>query len=308
MTSLRERVSSALFFRNAEDALTAERVRNEQARADLAEARVAHADEVRRIDKEVALLNADLKRKRNTYAKVAQPMLEEFDEIAIAQHYYQEIANTVEGHTEMTGNMHQQELHQFGYMSKKLISVATNFESLRNAITSGKPFANQLNAALQDAESEDLELISLPLHSYAETGLPTPTHIRATAFDLARAIEETGKAPVQEPLRGWLDFMKFRSSFSPTAAELNQIRAKRSSAAFISHVEKNEYSAALSVARDASEHVHKENDSSAEFFELSFRNFYSCAMPTVAAEMFLTYAHASLNASRYACVEKSLAE
>lgn len=308
MTSLKDRLASIFFFTDPDDALTAERARNEEARAKATEMQMQHSQEERDFKAKVDRLDKRVRLQRERYATEAAPMLKEFDDIAISQHYYQEVGNSVSAQENFVDQMKQREVQQFGYMSKKLISVGLNFEALRQKMRSGEPFAQELQAALDDAESEDLTVMSAPLQHFAKSGVPKPTLVRAAAFDLARSIEETGKAPVQQPVRGWLDLLKFRTAFSPSTVDQNEVRARRTATQFTRFVEQNQYAAALSLAEEAAQWTRNEKDASLEYFYNAYQSFRQAAVPAITSEIFLAYASASLNASRFACVEHMLKE
>lgn len=308
MTSLRERLAAVLFFSDTDTALAAERARNEEARAKATEVRLRHSQEEREVAAKMLSLDHEIKAHREQYAKQAAPMLEEYDAIATAEHYYEEVANTIAAQQGLVEQISQHETQQFGYMSKKLISVGLNFEALRNQIRSGAPFQDELRAALDDAESDDLNVMSSPLQYYAAQGVPQHTVIRASAFDLARAIEETGKAPAQQPVRSWLDLLKFKNAFSPSTVDQNEVRARRKAMEFTRHIESNQLAEALAAAEEASAWVTREKDASRAYFEASFNSFRRIVVPAITADIFLAYASASLNASRYACVEQMLKE
>ncbi|KPA82544.1 putative mitochondrial hypothetical protein [Leptomonas pyrrhocoris] len=308
MATLKDRFAAAFFFSDPEDALAAEKARNEEARAKATETRLRHSQEERDFKDKVDQLDNKIKHQREHYARQAAPMLKEFDDIAISQHYYQEVGNNVSAQESFVDQMVQREVQQFGYMSKKLVSVGLNFEALRQKMRSGEPFAQELKSALDDAESEDLIVMSAPLQHFAERGVPKPTLVRAAAFDLARSIEETGKAPVQQPVRSWLDMLKFRTAFSPSTVDQNEVRARRAATQFTRYVEQNQYAAALSLAEEAAKWTRNEKDASFEYFDNSYQSFLQAAVPAITSEVFLAYASASLNASRYACVEHMLKE
>lgn len=304
MASLWQRVGSILFFSDWQDALAFERARNEEARAKVAAARLEHSAKEREFEEEMAKLDEEIRRKRDAYASAAKPLLAEFDDIAISQHYYQEVMNSVTGQVPMVDMLRERELGAFGYMSKKLISVSLNFEALQTKLRAGMPFVKELSSALDDAESADLDLMSAPLKAFAPNGVPKPEVVRSAAFNLARAIEETGRAPVQEPVRGWLDLLKFRTSFSPSAAEQQQTRARKEAALFMEHMEMGEYPSALEVADGVYQNVRAEKDATYEFFNTSYESFRKAVIPVIASDVFLAYAQSSLDASRYACVER----
>ncbi|KAG5468461.1 hypothetical protein LSCM1_02441 [Leishmania martiniquensis] len=308
MDALKKRIAAALFFSDPENALAAEMARNAEAQAKAAEVRLQHDQDEREFKNIVAELDNRVKAQRERYARQAAPMLKEFDDIAISQHYYQEVGNSVAAQETFADQILQREMQQFGYISKKLISVGLNFEALRQQMRSGQPFARELKAALDDAESEDLNVMSEPLRAFAHRGVPQSTLVRAAAFDLARSIEETGKAPAQQPVRGWLDLFKFRTAFSPSTVDQNEVRARRTAAQFTRHIEQNDYAIALALAEEADAWTRREHDASVKYFINSYKSFRHAALPTITAEMFLTYATASLNASRMACVEHMLKE
>ncbi|KAG5468876.1 hypothetical protein CUR178_01712 [Leishmania enriettii] len=308
MASLKERIAAVLFFSDPENSLTAETARNAEAMVKAAELRLQHNQDEREFKDTVAQLENRVKGQREDYARQAAPMLKEFDDIAISQHYYQEVGNSVTAQETFVDQMMQRELQQFGYISKKLISVGLNFEALRQQMRSGQPFARELKAALDDAESEDLNVMSQPLRAFADRGVPKPTHVRAAALDLARSIEETGKAPMEQPVRGWLDFFKFRTGFSPSTIDQNEVRARRTAAQFTRFIEQSEYARALALAEEVERWTRHERDASVEYFKHSYRSFRHAALPAITAEIFLLYAAASLNASRMACVQHMLSE
>lgn len=308
MSTLKDKLASVFFFSSADDALSAERARNAETRMKLSQARLKHSEAERNHNKEMRLFDKEIKRKRDAYAQEAKPMLAEFDDIAMAHHYYSEASNIVSSQEGMVEQMASKETAEFGYLSKKLISVALNFEALKVQLKHGKPFREELTATIEDAESEDLKLMSRPLLSFADTGVPKPAFIKAAAFDLARSIEDTGKAPTQEPVRGWLDLLKFRTSFSPSAAQKRQLESHKWANEFTNHIEMEEYLQALNVAHQIHGEINASNDSSAAFFEESYQNFVSSVTPSIASDIFIKYAQSSLDASRYACVERMLKE
>ncbi|EPY30837.1 hypothetical protein STCU_03866 [Strigomonas culicis] len=226
----------------------------------------------------------------------------------MAQHYYSEVSNIVSSQEGMVEQMASKETAEFGYTSKKLISIALNFETLKAQIKQGNPFRSELSATLEDAESEDMNLMSRPLLLFADKGIPGPSFVKAAAFDLARAIEDTGKAPAQEPVRGWLDLLKFRTSFSPSAAQIRQLESHKRAHQFTHHIEMEQFLEALNVAQDIHNEINASNDSKAAFFEESYNNFVACVAPSIASDMFIRYTHSSLDALRYACVERMLKE
>lgn len=308
MASFKDRLAAVFFFSDPEEALAAEKARNAEARARATEVRLQHSQEEREFKEKVEQLDGRIKTQRDAYARRAAPMLKEFDDIAISQHYYQEVGNSVTAQESFVDQMSQRETQQFGYMSKKLISVGLNFQALRLQMQSGQPFARELKAALDDAESDDLKVMSAPLQAFADRGVPKPTLVRAAAFDLARSIEETGKAPVQQPVRGWLDLLKFRTAFSPSTVDQNEVRARRTAAQFTRFIEQNEYASALALAEEVDKWTRNEHDASINYFNNSYKSFRHAALPAITAEIFLAYAAASLDASRFACVEHMLTE
>ncbi|CAJ1023744.1 hypothetical protein Q4I30_003407 [Leishmania utingensis] len=308
MTSLKDRIAAVLFFGNPEEALTAEKVRNAEAMTKATEVRLEHNQDEKEFKEKVLQLDKRIKAQRERYARQAAPLLKEFDDIAISQHYYQEVGNSVTAQEAFVGQMAQRETQQFGYVSKKLISVSLNLEALRQQMLSGQPFMRELKAALDDAESEDLNVISEPLRAFADRGIPKPTLVRAAAFDLARSIEETGKSPVPQPVLGWLDLFKFRSAFSPSTVGQNEVRARRTAALFTRYVEQNQYASALALAEEVDTWTRNERDSSVEYFNNSYKSFRQATLPTITAEIFFAYTTAFLNASRIACVEQMLQE
>ncbi|CBZ30525.1 conserved hypothetical protein [Leishmania mexicana MHOM/GT/2001/U1103] len=308
MTSWKDRIAAVLFFSDPEEALTAEKMRNAEAMAKATEARLQHNLDEREVQEKMLQLENRIKSQRERYARQAAPMLKEFDDIAISQHYYQEVGNSVSAQETFVDQMAQRETQQFGYISKKLISVSLNFEALRQQMRSGQPFARELKATLDDAESEDLNVMSEPLRAFADRGVPKPTLVRAAAFDLARSIEETGKAPMQQPVLGWLDLLKFRTAFSPSTVDQNEVRARRAAAQFTRFIEQKQYASALALAEEVDTWTRNEHDASVEYFNNSYRSFRQATLPVITAEIFLAYAAASLNASRAACVEHMLKE
>lgn len=308
MTSWKDQIAAVLFFRDPEEALTAQKMRNAEAMAKATEVRLQYHQDEREVKEKMLQLENRVKAQRERYARQAAPMLKEFDDIAISQHYYQEVGNSVSAQETFVDHMAQRETQQFGYISKKLISVSLNFEALRQQIRSGQPFARELKAALDDAESEDLNVMSEPLRAFADRGVPEPTLVRAAAFDLARSIEETGKAPLQQPVLGWLDLLKFRTAFSPSTVDQNEVRARRAAAQFTRYIEQKQYASALALAEEVDTWTRNEHDAAVEYFNNSYRSFRQATLPVITSEIFLAYAAASLNASRVACVEHMLKE
>ncbi|RNF09402.1 hypothetical protein TraAM80_02200 [Trypanosoma rangeli] len=297
----------SLFF-TPDVAFSRERVRNEIARGNLSTARLqckneeeAHAAEVKRLDDE-------LREKRESFAAAAKPLLEEFDDVSLAQHYYQEVSNIVTSHLHVVTQLAEREFSEFGYISKKLISVGLNLEALKCRMASGAPFQEELNTALKDTESSDLSIVATPLHQVQ--CIPPAARVRATAFELARAIEEAGKGTrLQEPVRGWLDLLKFGTSFSPTMLEARQVEARRAAKQFLGYIEGGEHHKALSLAEDVYARANREvGAANAALLEQAFEAFRNTVLPMIASDVFLRYARASLDASRFACVEKMLKE
>lgn len=306
--SIVTRLARAFFFSNPDDALAAELARNEEARTRVATTKFDYKKEQLEYQEKMDALDESVRLQREAYAKQAKPLLAEFDDIDLSQHYYQELQGSVTAQYSMMGQLSQRETHQYGYMSKQLISVGLKFEALAKQIRSGKPFAAELNAMLDDADSNDLDLMAAPLQSFAGHGIPARAVVRASAFEVARAMEETGKAPAQAATRGWIDLLKFRNAISPSTAESNQARARVNAATFLRHIEADEFPQALKVADEVLHTVQSEKDAQADAFTGVYNGFRQSAIPAVAADVFLAYTKASLDASRYACVESVLKE
>lgn len=292
-----------------EEVFSRERVRNEIAREKLSRERLHRKREEADYDAEKGRLDDGVRAKREGFAAAARPLLDEFDNTSMAQHYYQEVSNTVASHLRIVSQLADRELSEFGYVSKKLISIGLNCEALKHRMAGGAPFARELSTVLKDSESDDLSLIAAPLHRVGV--VPSAAAVRATAFDLARAIEEEaggGNLP-REPVGGWLDRLKFRTLFSPTMLEMRRVRARRAAESFRSHVECGEYRKALELVEDIYADANREGGvANAELFESAYAAFRETVLPTIASDIFLRYSRASLNASRYACVEKLLKE
>ncbi|CAD2214781.1 hypothetical protein, conserved [Angomonas deanei] len=306
MSTIKERLSSVFFFSSTEDALSAEKARNEEARLDIVKARVEHSDFEQATKKQIHALDSEVKKKRDGFAEKAKPLLKEFDEVGQSQHFYQQVASTIAGQEQLSDQLSKKELMEYGYMSKKLISVALNYERLREQIQAGRPFEKELAATLEDAESDNLNLIAEPLQAYKSAGIPSTTAVKASAFNLARAMEDSGKTPVQPPVNGWLDFLKFRVSFSPSAAERQLLESRKAAASFTQRVEMEDYIGALELVDSFIKKTNPFSKPSGDFFESSFRQFKASTTPVVASRMLLDYTNASLSASRLACVEDTL--
>ncbi|KAF8277009.1 hypothetical protein TcBrA4_0125630 [Trypanosoma cruzi] len=297
----------SLFF-TPEEVFSREHVRNEIAREKLSRAKLQRKSEEEAHMAEMERLDNELRGKRELFADAAKPLLEEFDDVSLAQHYYQEISNIVTSHLHIVSQLADREFSEFGYVSKKLISVSLNLAALKCCMMGGVPFERELNTLLKDADSSDLSIVATPLCHVQS--IPPAANVRATAFDLARAIEEVGKdGPTREPVRGWLDLFKFRTSFSPTMLETRQIEARRAAKQFLSHIERGEHDKALFLAEDAYVKVgHEVSAANAVLLESAFGAFRDTVLPVIASDVFLRYARASLDASRFACVEKMLKE
>ncbi|CCW67159.1 unnamed protein product [Phytomonas sp. Hart1] len=289
------------------DAVLSDRVlRNEEARLRLATARVEHQERERAHEAKLAALDHDLHAHQERYAEQARPLLQEFDDVAVAAHYYEEVKHFLISQRAMVGKLAADELGHFAYLSKKLLSVSLNFEALRRRLRSGEPFRTELQALLDDAENDELRLIAAPLFSFAAKGAPQGEAVRAAAWGLARAIEETGRAPAQEPVRGWLNFLKFRTTFSPTTVQMNQILARGRAQVFMRHMNTADYPNALKAAEEVFESLDKENEATYDTFLATYRSFRRVIFPHIAANIFDMYAQSSLNDSRFASVESVL--
>ncbi|RNF26545.1 uncharacterized protein Tco025E_01148 [Trypanosoma conorhini] len=297
----------SLFFA-PEEAFSRERVRNELARESLSRAKLQRRSEEEAHAAEMERLDDGVRGKRESFAAAAKPLLEEFDDVSLAQHYYQEVSNIVASHLHVVTQLAERDFSEFGYVSKKLISVGLNLEALKSRMTSGAPFREELNTALKDAESSDLSIVAAPLRHVQS--VPSAASVRATAFELARAMEEAGKdGPLQEPVRGWLDLFKFGTSISPTMLEARQVEARRAAKQFLGHVERGEHHKALGLAEEVCLKASRgAGAADAALLEQAFEAFRDTVLPTIASDIFLRYARASLDASRFACVEKMLKE
>ncbi|CCW59867.1 unnamed protein product [Phytomonas sp. EM1] len=306
MSHLGRRFMSVLFSTDPNATLSSEIVRNEEARLKLASARIEHHEREMEHESKLKALDDQIKEKREQYAKQANPLLEEFNGVAVAEHYYDEIKNFFLSQHSMAERLAKEELGNFAYISKKLISVSLNFEAFRQKLRSGRPFRKELQAVLDDAESQDLNFISTPLFAFAEDGVPRSEIVRAAAFNLAHAIEEMGKTPMQDPVRGWLDFLKFRTTFSPTTLQMNETLARGKAQVFMRHINLAEYPKALNVADEVFHNMSKEKDATYDSFLATYRSFRKAIFPHIAADIFNMYAQSSLNDSRFACVESML--
>ncbi|ORC93820.1 uncharacterized protein TM35_000016970 [Trypanosoma theileri] len=295
-------------FLTPEEALSRERVRNEIAREKLSGARLQRAGEEEHYEAEVKHLNDELQAKRDSFAAVARPLLTEYDDVFLAQHYYQEVSNILEGHVRVMSQLADRELEGYGYVGKRLVGAGLHLEALRVRLARGEPFRRELSAALRGASSPDLAVVAAPLMAVGDRGVPPPAALRATGFDLARAVEAAGSGPARGPPRGWLDLLKFRTSLSPTMLEMRQAQARRAAAHFLAHVEKGEYRQALDVAETIHAEAMREGVPNAELLDSAFTAFRNTVLPALAADMFLRYSRASLDSARYACVEKMLME
>ncbi|RHW72957.1 hypothetical protein DPX39_040008700 [Trypanosoma brucei equiperdum] len=293
-------------FTPSERLLSREMVRNEIARTKLSAARLQHEAEKEFMEKEMQKIDNEMRAKEESYAAQAKPLLDDFNDISLAQHYYQEVGTTLASQVHLVSQRVERELEEFGYTSKKLISVGLNYEALKRKMKAGLPFNEELSAVLKDAESEDVNLVAAPL-KYINS-IPSPAVVRVTAFNLGRAIVEAGKAPAAEPVRGILDFFKFRTSLSPTMLVSRQLRALKSEAEFLRFVERGEYHRALSLAEDVYAGLKREGVKDAAVLDEAFGAFRRTVLPTVAGDMLLRYCAASLCAARFACVENMLKE
>ncbi|KAG8349108.1 hypothetical protein TRVL_00060 [Trypanosoma vivax] len=293
-------------FMPAEKALSEEMVRNESARLQLSSARLQRKMEETNFNSEVKKMDESLRVKQENFATSAKPMLDEFNSVSLAQHYYQEVLNTVASQSHLVSQIAEREFGQYGYISKKLVSFSLHFEVLKRRMTAGEPFNRELSRVLHDADSEDLNLVAAPLKQ-VDT-IPSQAAARATAFDLAQAIMESGKAPAQEPVRGWLDLLKFRTSRNPVTLQQREASARRAAEALISYVKQGELHQALRHAEAVYGEMQHLGLANSLLLDNALVAFKEAVLPNIAADMLLRYSRASLNACRYACVEKMLSE
>lgn len=208
----------------------------------------------------------------------------------------------------MMEHLRERELEEYGYIGKKLASVSLHFEALRNRMHSGRDFSNELSAALEDAESDDVRLVAAPLQPFAKQGIPRLSDIQVTAFNLACAMEQMGKATVRAPTRNWLDWFRVETWHSPADLERYRNRAQQAARTFSQHITSGQFAEAIAMAEDVVHGAHEQHDAAAEELDAALMMFRHTVVPTLAANIFLSYASASLNASRFACVESLLKE
>lgn len=295
-------------FSDVEHFVATELEENQRLRERIAEARELAAQQQSDLN---ARLDAE-KRKtadmRRNFAIQAKPLLERYDSISLAKHYYGENVNLVAQQEHQVSYLHERETSNYGYQSKKLISLGLSIDTLRQKMFEGSPFARELQALLDDADSADVGILSAPLQGVAATGLPKRTELRSAAFSVASAMEEAAKFRPSGGAPSLFDMFKFRSVVQPGASQTHQMQAAMARDAaklFLSKVDKEDWAGALQLA---------DNDFSKSTttasrdvpYQEALVEFKRVAMPHTAATQFLTYAGASLTSARMAFVEQML--
>lgn len=304
MSTLRSRLAAALGLSTTEDSLSAEIARNADGRARLAELEHTVMEEKYNNEKKIAQAEAAVKAKQERYDAQLKPSLEEFDSLCTAEHAYESIVRLIESEVFVTETLAKREADHYGYIAKKLISVSLHFEALRHKILAGLPFEKELEATLKDAERDDLNLVGAPLRAFATEGTPSDAAARAEAFILSQTIEQTGMAAEQKPLKGWLDFLRFRASLSPANMAENRILARRNAKDFMRYVKEKDYIQALSLVEKSKKLLEKQQDPLIEEFKANESAFRRVVDPILAANSFLMYGDAMLACTRYANVEQ----
>lgn len=304
MSSLKSRLAAALGLSTTEEALSAEIARNADGLARLAELEHTAIEEKYNNEKKIDQIEAVVKTKQDRYDAELKPSLEEFDSLCTSEHAYESVVRLIESEVFVAETLAKREADHYGYIAKKLISVSLHFEALRHKIISGQPFEKELETTLKDAEREDLNLVGAPLRAFAAQGTPSDAAARAEAFILSQTIEQTGMAAEQKPLKGWLDFFRFRASLSPANMAENHILARRNAKEFMRFVKEKDYLQALTLVEKSKQLLEKQQDPLMEEFKTNEEAFRRVVDPILAANSFLIYGDAMLACTRYANVEQ----
>lgn len=302
-------VHEVTHFNDVEEYVASELAENQLLRERIAEARALEGQ--RRAARKVQI--DDEKRQtaelRKGFALQAKPLLERYDSISLAKHYFSETLNLVAQQEYGITNLQERETSNYGYQSKKLISVGLSLETLRRRLTEGKPFAQELKALVDDADSADVAIISAPLQSVASVGLPKLSELRSTALSVATAMEESARFRPSSVGAGWFDMLKFRSVVQPGTSQTHQMQlamARDAAQLFLAKVDKEDWSGALKLAeKDFSQSTTAASVRDAAY-QSALDNFKRVALPQTAATQFLDYATASLTCTRMAYVEQML--
>jgi hypothetical protein len=301
-------VHEVTHFNDVAEYVAADVAENQSLRERIAEARALEAQ--RRAARKLQV--DDEKRQtaelRKGFALQAKPLLERYDSISLAKHYFSETLNLVAQQEYGITQLQERETGNYGYQSKKLISVGLSLDTLRRRMTEGKPFAQELKALVDDADSADVAIVSSPLQGVAAIGLPKLSELRTSALAVATAMEESAKfRPSGAP--GWFDMLKFRSVVQPGTPQTHQMQlamARDTAQLFLAKVDKEDWSGALKLA----DKEFSQSTTSASVRDAAYQSalddFKRVAMPQTAATQFLDYATASLTCTRMAYVEQML--
>lgn len=299
-------VYEATHFNDVEEYVQAELAENEKLRERIAEARGLEAQHRAARKVQIDEEKRQTSELRKGFALQAKPLLERYDSISMSKHYYGETLNLVAQQEYGITQLQERETSNYGYQSKKLISVGLSLETLRRRMNEGKPFAQELKALVEDADSGDVAIVSAPLQGVAGVGLPKLSELRAAALSVATAMEESAKFRPSAGAPGWFDKLKFKTVVQPGTSQAHQMQltvARDTAALFLSKVDEEDWSGALRVADSQNVTSTTSRDAA---FQASLDEFKRVAMPKTAATQFLDYATASLTTTRVAFVEQML--
>eukprot|EP00796_Vickermania_ingenoplastis_P004417 gene4417-3216_t len=306
MSTLTSRIAAMLGLASKDEALSVEVARNAAARAHLAEQR-HHALEEKLINQQkIEQEEQRVKMSQNAYQQQAAPLIAEFDSLAPAGHSYESFVRWMGSHAHMAQMIADREGDHYGFIGKKLISVSLHFKALKEKVISGEPFQKELEATLEDAERDDLRVVATSLREFASSGVPTDIAARAEAFILSQSMEGTFKTEEQQPLHKWLDFLRFRTSLSPTDLEENRLQAHRNAKAFMEYTKEKEYIRALEVVEKHRKLLGNQQDPMMREFNDHEKAFRTVVDPIIATKMFLMYGDAAITCRRFANVEQLL--
>ena len=308
-----ERASyEVLHFRDVERYVTAEIDQLAQLRDEIQHTQARNED---RLAEAKALLEAEKNRiaaTRAHYAETSKPLLDEYDNISLAAHYYSEAVNTAAMQAHVVDYLQNKETTNYGYRSKHLISVSLMLEALRLQVSSGKPFAKELALVIEESESPDLAVLAAPMQRIAAGGLPTERELRNAGYQVALAVEDTTKWSNQAAASSssWFDMFKFRTVATPQASQLSQMQkaaALDTAHLFTAHVDESNWVGALKLSDgNFQKMTSSSNVLTSKEVQQAVEAFRGLAEPVVATDAFFRYAEASLVTARLAFVEDLL--
>lgn len=296
-------------FSNVDAYVIGEQQAAESLRQKLATAREQLARDRSQSETDIAKAKQDVIDMRSAYSIRARPLLTRYDEISLSKHYYSELLNLVGNQEYGAQQLHSRETSNYGYQSKKLISLSLTLEALKHHVRRGEPFAKELRAIVEDSDSPDIAIVTAPLQAVAAVGLPLERDLRRSANILARAMEDAAKSSPVDTAQSWMDRFKFRTVTQPNVSQSQQAQiamARDAARLFLAKADEGQWGAALELAAKGISSMTTANISSNAAYSQSLQQFRQLAMPYVAASQFVSYADASLATAQLAYVEDLL--